>query len=245
MRETPTRSGRPSCRSSRRQRRRRQLCPELGKADSRVKDDLLWVHPLVDQAPQPSGQFSADIYSDVVVVCTGLHVAARPPRVHENVGHPGERDQRWHGRVTEAAAHVVDDACPCVEGGLGDAGPGGIDTDWDTGLRELADHRQHALQLGAGRDTCSARPCRLATHINQVSTVSGHREAVVHRAFRSQVRTPVGERIRRDVEYAHDTASSCLLVRRRSPTRAVRSRAGPRARRGVVTAVTPAEPARR
>ena len=114
---------------------------ELGKADARVKDDLLRVHPLVNQAPHPSGQFAADIYSDIVVVRTSLHVAARSPRVHENVGHPGDGDERWHGRVTEAAAHVIDDACPCVEGGLGDADPGGIDTDWDTGLRELTDHR--------------------------------------------------------------------------------------------------------
>ena len=33
---------------------------------------------------------------------------------------------------------------------------------------------------------------------------------MIHRAFRSQIRTPVGERIRRDVEYAHDTAWSSL-----------------------------------
>jgi hypothetical protein len=126
--------------------------------------------------------------------------------VHEHPRHPGLGHHGGHVRVGQAAAHVVDQDSARFDGGCGDPGPGGIDTDGDALPGELGDHWDRPGQLLLDVDAPGAGPGRLPADVDVVRAAADHFDAVRDGGLSEAVTAAVGEGVRGHVEDAHDPA---------------------------------------
>ena len=95
-----------------------------------------------------------------------------------------------------------------LRGRVGDRRLVGVDRDGHLEARgQGLDHRDHAAQLLDLRNRRRARPRGLAAHVDEVCTRVHHPQRRVYRRADALKRAAVGERVRRDVQDAHDEGS--------------------------------------
>ena len=131
--------------------------------------------------------------------------------------HPTPRDR---GDVVERRGHVVHQGGPGLDRGFGHGGVAGVDRYPDV-RGEGLDHRQHPAQLLGHVDGVGAGAGRLTADVDDVGTLGHQVEPVGHRRLGIEPAATVGERIRGDVEDAHDQGSHEATVRGTGRTGAV------------------------
>src|SRR5215472_1371821 len=181
---------------------------ELGEPDPGIHNDRRRVDAGRRDRIDPLPELVADLAHDVLVDRPLLHIAAGPARVHDRVRHASLRDQPGQPRVGPAAADVVDHPRPGLEGELRHAGPHRVHADRKPGAGELRDDRADPAQFLRLVDPLGPRAGRLAPDVYDVGSLGGEPEAMGHRGSGLEPRAAVGERVRGDVDDAHDQAAA-------------------------------------
>ena len=108
--------------------------------------------------------------------------------------------------VEQGGRDVVDQVAPASQGRLGHRRLHRVDRDPDV-ARQRLDHRDHPGQLDLFGHGLGPRAGRLTPDVDDVGPLGHHVEPVGHGGLGGQVAPPVGERVRRHVENAHDERS--------------------------------------
>ena len=122
----------------------------LGKAESRVKDQLFGLHTGCHERIAQGAQFVDDFGDDIAVVGLGHHRRRVPAAVHQHVRCTGFGDQLGHVCLVGQPGDVVDDVgtgskCCTRRGGVH-----GVNGDDRPGLGQRGDDRDDAGALGGG-----------------------------------------------------------------------------------------------
>ena len=179
----------PDRRGSTRRGSRRRSRRRLGRAARRRP-----------RARRRGSRASACIVRGVPRVCITTNIA------------PALGDQRQHRRVGGPARDVVDDARAGLDCRGRDLGLGGVDAHGDvrsappTPARRARSERTSSAAL----DRLGARPGGLAADVEHGGAGGGQLQAVRDRELRIEVAAAVGERVRSDVDDAHERSSGQL-----------------------------------
>ena len=176
----------------------------LAEADAGVKENLLWAIAFQDAA-SVFEEFH-DGLVDVALECILVHGLWGSDAMHHHVGNVVLADIRKHVGVKESSGDVVDDGGAFVDAGFCDGFPEGVDRDDD--LRELpfkgfqhGDDPFHLFLLGSD---AVVWPCGASAEVDDVGTLAEHLFTMLESCIHAVILSPVGERVGRDVEDAHD-----------------------------------------
>ncbi len=176
----------------------------LAEAEAQVDQQILLGDAGHFGSKQALHEETMDLGHHVVVMRVGLHVAGLALHVHQHHRHPGIGGRVQRALLTQAE-DVVDHAGAGLHGRSHHLRLEGVDADRHGGAgRKLFDHRQHALQFFFHRHRRGTRAARLATDIEQVGALLHQLQAVGHGRVGAVVRATIGERIRGDIDDAHD-----------------------------------------
>ena len=199
----------------------------LAEPESGVQEDALPVDAGPHRGAQAPAQEPVHVVHDVVVRRCPLHGAGRSLHVHQHHRGTPVGDQRRHVRVEAQGADVVHHDGAGVEGGGGDVGAPGIHRHPRlVAPDDLADHRHHAGALFRRRYGQRPRARGLAAHVDQVGALRQHHLGTRQRLLGFTIQPAVGERVRRDVQNAHDAGALAAA----SPSRPSAGASGPPAR---------------
>ena len=123
--------------------------------------------------------------------------------MHEAAVGAGRCDEARDGRLVTKCRHVVDDARAGLQRRLGYGRLAGVDRD-RARSGQTFDHGHNTLELlglGHGR---GAGPCRLAADVEDGGALARELLTVLDGGVGAEVQPAVGERVRRDVDDAHD-----------------------------------------
>ena len=162
----------------------------------------------------------------VVVDRFAVHVPGAPAVVHQ---HDGGADSSATTPARSwsycSALTSLTIAAPRAMASRATSGLVGVDRDERTAGEGL-ENRQHAPQLLGGVDRLGARACGLAADVEDVGAVLEHLPAGVHGPCGIEAAAAVGERVRRDVDDAHDERALAEEEGGRSPWKGDRVGAG-------------------
>ena len=223
------------------------MCRCLCEAETRIDDNSRWIDAGVGCDDETLSKRKRNITHEVRVLDAALVVH------HDHTDVVARSDDRRHLGVPAQPPHIVDDRSTCIEGSARHLRLARVDADgqWER-ARQSLDHRQHATALltrGHGR---GIRPRALAAHIDDVGAVLRHLGGDAARGPDVAGEPVPGERVRRDIEDAHDQRAAAELEamaardewRRRRPAGDQRVPDGP-AELGRVSAVSFEEPSQR
>ncbi len=209
----------------------------LAEADARIEHQAPGLDATRPHRGDALAEEAADLVNDVVVLRvsvlhgTGLHAA------HVHQADAACRVGRHHvqrARLTQGL-DVVDDVDAQVERRAHDLGLVAVQRDRNAEPDRLAQHRQHTRQLVVERYRIGPGAGGLAADVEQVGALAQQALAVRERAARAGMTSTVGERVRREVDDAHDPGTGQVdLVPGGAPVHRKASpqmRAGPKPRR--------------
>ncbi len=180
----------------------------LAEADAGVEHHPLHLYARRHREAQALLEERLHILDHIVIsrpTHPALHRARLAEHVHQAAVHAAVGDHRDHLRVGAQRADVVDDLDAGSDRGARDRRLGGVDRDLHVELRrgDPFEHRQHPAQLLVGGHRLSARPCGLATDVEDVSPLRDQLTRMRDRRPRIQELSPVRERVRGHVQDPH------------------------------------------
>ena len=177
----------------------------LGKAETRVDDDLLGGDPGGGELIQALGELGLDSGEDAVGVAgEAVHRVRVAPPVLADVDDAGLGDDAVHERVRQAPGDVVDDDGARLDDGPGGGGVEGVDADGGARCRQLAHDVEHAGLLLLGAQPHGARAGGLAADVENVCALLDELQAVGDGRLGRGPAAAVGEGVGGDVDDAHD-----------------------------------------
>ncbi len=187
----------------------------MPKPDAGVEGDPLRPDPGRARGGQTLLEEDADLAGNIPVSGVFLHGARRALHVHEDDTRAGPGGDGSHRGVGAQGGHIVDDRGPARDGGFGHRRLRCIDRDQSVRGRrvERTDDREHAAHFLFGRDGSRAGPGGFTAHVDDPGTLREHVEAMLHRAGKIEEIAAVRERIRRDVQDAHDDTARSEIER--------------------------------
>ena len=147
-------------------------------------------------------QVIADFNDDIVVEGIVLHGARLALHVHDDearIARARDLDHRWVAKTR----HVVDDGGTRLHAGARNLGMARVDAHADARLGELADNLNRARELFRDRHLGGAGTRGLTAHVDDLRTLLDHALRMRDCGAVGIVLSPVGERIRRDIQDAH------------------------------------------
>jgi hypothetical protein len=218
LRDVPTTTGKPIARSRPAGRRSSRLwAPVLPKP----MPGSTWMRsgamPGRDGEGDALLQEGPHVVDHVAVARVVLHGARLAEHVHQAALAARLGDHGRHLRIAAQRGDVVDEARPGGQRRAGHRGLRGVDA--QGGGRSAASAsttgrtRRSSSSCGTG---VGARPGRLAAHVDELGALGGHLAAVGDRGAGVEPLAAVGERVRRDVEDAHDAERRHAGDRRRA-----------------------------
>jgi hypothetical protein len=175
------------------------------EAESRIQEDRLASNPPLRGARYRLLELADDVDDDIAVNGALVHLAGASACVHEHHRRAGLRRGGRQFRIVLESADVVDDRGARRKRQTGGARPVGVDREEGAGAcRESLYDRHHPPQFFFLANRVRARPRRFSTDVEDVRAVFHHAQPCVDCVLDMKMHPPVGERVGRDVEDAHD-----------------------------------------
>ena len=186
------------------------LPARLAEAQAGIEDELRPVHPGGEGAADGGSKAVSERTPNVPSEGFALHRLGSAARVHQDQRRAVPARDFREARFKTQATDVIQNIRAGVESLLSNLCLGRINGDGDaTQLPpQAADDRQHASKLFLGRDRLRSRPRGLAAHVDPVRSLAGQFHPMLDGTNRVKVLAAIGERIRSDVEHAHDEGAS-------------------------------------
>ena len=205
LRDTPSRTGRPSPRYSPSWLRISRLCasvlpkPMPGSTISRRA-----LEAGVGPGLHARREMVEHVERHVLVRGLQLHGRGLALAVHQHDRQAARAGRREAVGVVPQGGDVVDHARAGCDRGTHHGGLAGIDRDQDARSGERLDHRQSAPDLLVDRHRVRARPRRFAADIDDVGAFGVQPQPVGDRRRRLEKLPAVREAVRGDVDHAHE-----------------------------------------
>ena len=185
----------------------------FAEPDTWIECEAIGQDPGGKGVPPPFLEESRYLPDDVLIGRRDLHSARIALHVHKDKAYTGSRHQFGHRVITAQSGDIVDDGSTSRNRFLRDGSFGGIDGKYAVrrGGHDTFDHRQHPSHLLVCRNRGRARARGFPADIDHRRSFCQHGQGMIRRLPQVQERTTVGERIRCDIENAHDR-SSCSQI---------------------------------
>ena len=147
-------------------------------------------------------QVIAHLNDNVVIDGVILHGARLTLHMHDDearIARTRDLDHRWVAKTR----HIVDDGGTRLHTGARNLGVARVDAHADARPSELANNLDRTRELFCDRHLGGARTRGLTAHVDDLRTLLDHALRECDGCIMGIVLSPVGERIRRDIQDAH------------------------------------------
>ena len=187
------------------------LLRRLAETRPRVDADALMRDACIEQLLRALVQPRAHVGHHIVVDGIVLHGGRRALHMHDHQPRIAIERHLLHGWVGEAG-HIVDDRSARFHGTAGHFGMTRIRRYAQALGDEALDHRADAPPFLRRIDLGSSRARRFAAHVDDGGAIGCHLLRMRHRRLHIGEISPIGERVGRDVQNAHDDGRSGVEV---------------------------------
>ncbi len=179
----------------------------LAKTDAGVKDDVVVCDAGGFGNAGNSAQTGDHVRHQIFVMRLTLVV-------HQDCRNAGASDDRRHCAVGEASPYVVDQGGAGVDGASGHGRFVGVHADRNADrFADCGERREQAGRFCCCRDWLGPRSGGLCPHVDDVRAVGFHALRQLHRRPWVVGETVAGERVRRQIDDAHDVRAAAPCQR--------------------------------
>ena len=180
----------------------------FGKPDSGVHYETVSRDPGTNRSTHTFAQLGNHLADNVAILRFGIHGFRASSRVHDHQCGARFRHHTGHRRIVSQATDVVHQYRPCVDGRSCDFRFVGIHRDRHREpLGKSVDDRHQTREFLVNGDRLGAGSRRFTSDIDQVGALALQTQSGLDRQIGIELRKRLGERVRRDVEDAHQQAA--------------------------------------
>ena len=177
----------------------------LGKADTRIQNNLIRTHTALTQKLRSLRQINGNLLHNILVLAVLLHILRRTAHMHKNNRRFSSHNNIRHTRVSLHRTDIVDNISTGSNSCLRRIRTIGINRNNSIGisLAQSSNRRNYAAALLLPVNAVAARTGRLTADIQNTRTGSKHFACTRHQLLHSRHTAALIKGIRRNVQNTH------------------------------------------